>query len=97
MLTSSSVVQQPEQKHGATSLVGELFNSVGYQTIVPEDGETQYAIAPSGVSILCNHCNRTSIVVSKDYLTVIERHGTQYHKSVIPFSFINEQREKSAY
>lgn len=96
MLTSSSVIPAQKADTGAGSLAGELFGSAGIKTVIPE-GETSYAVPPSGMSIMCGHCNRTVIRVFKNYMEVVERHDQQYHKTVIPFSFINEQREKSAY
>lgn len=86
MLTSSSVVQQPELKTGAASLAGELFHEAGYSTIILEDDGNglEKVVPPRGKLALCSHCNKSSFAIINDCIVVIQRHDSQWHKTIMP-------------
>ena len=85
--TSASTISAPEQKLGAASLAGILFDSVGFDAVLTQM-PTEFAtiVPPSGSKILCSHCNRQSLSILNDCIVVIHRHGSDYHKTVMPLA-----------
>ena len=74
MLTSSSVVQHPYSEFGPTSLVEGLFAHAGHARL----------IATPTSAIRCDECARESFSLVGDCVVVVHRHGTQWHKTVMP-------------
>ena len=72
--TGSSIVSNPQNSNGATSLAEVLFPGA----------EVDNRVEPSGgFEVRCEHCARTAFSIVENVLVVTHRHGTQWHKTVI--------------
>ena len=75
MIPSSSVVPQPPRATGATSHAEGLFQSVGLSVRL-------YPTATSKVS--CDYCERVAFEIIGNCISVVLRHNSQWHRTVIP-------------
>ena len=75
MLTATSVIQHEPNDYGATSLVEGLFETIGQPIRLKYTPETQ---------VECEHCRRIAFELVGECISILHRHDSQYHRSVIP-------------
>jgi hypothetical protein len=83
VLTSSSVIPHPYDDYGPTSLVEGLFSQAGKPIRL---------MATPTSEIRCDHCARVSFSIVGDCIVSVGRHGSDYHKTVIPLAQLGLKR-----
>ena len=81
--TGASIVNNPQNSSGATSLAEVLFPGAKLDNRVVPSG---------GFEVRCEHCARTAFSIVGNCITVTERHGSQWHRTVVSLDELGLKR-----